>query len=134
MPRNENSNTAVRERTYRSGGGMSQAQRQPQTQVEPCDAGVARDARLDGDAARGRARRAASRKRARTSALRRRPSRESRGGGMGQAQRAAVTAAAAPTAAAATPRRRQRRRWRGGGGGGREHPAARGSEGRGAAR
>jgi hypothetical protein len=118
----QNANTAVRERIYRSGGGMSQAQRQSQTQTNRAvpesrasqgSTGMPREAARAAEPQRSYERAAQS-------------SQEPRGGGMGQAQRGGD--------GGGTYRGGDGGSRESGNGGGRQHPAARSSEGRGAAR
>jgi hypothetical protein len=116
----QNSNTAVRERIYRGGGGMSQAQRQPQSRAAPAESRASQGSTgMPREAARSEPQRSFERAA--------QPSAEApRGGGMGQAQRGSDGGGTYRGGDGAS---------RGGGdGGGRQHPAARSSEGRGAAR
>ena len=111
---------STRERIYRSGGGMSQAQRErPQVETRqsaPAPRALERSTGMPRESARVEAPRAAPQ-----------VSRESSGGGMSQAQRGGGGGDGGGSYRSSGGESSR-------GGGGREHPAARGSEGRSAGR
>jgi hypothetical protein len=121
----QSGSNAVPERTYRSGGGMSQARER--VQAEPSRA-VPRATRPSTGMPRESSRSVEVQSSPPRAAA---PSREPSGGGMGQAQRSSDGGGGNRGNGGGSYRSGGDS---GGGGGGREHPAARGSEGRSAGR